>query len=81
MNIVSGGERLKSDVDFQENLVNISHGRSKMKYYYADERMITAPPDKLANLGDPVQKGRRYADFQKDVSMLLQHTVSQTFVS
>ena len=66
MNIVSGGDRLKSDVDFQENLVNISHGRSKMKYYYADERMITAPPDKLANLGDPVQTVNiEYGDFTK----------------
>ena len=66
MSIVSGGEPDRTDIDFQENLVNIRSGRSKMKYYYANESMITAPPDNIANLGEPIQRVTiDYADFAK----------------
>lgn len=66
MRIVTDGNYSDANVDFEDNLVNISHGRSKMKYYYADERMITAPPDNIADLGDPVQTVTiGYSDFLK----------------
>ncbi len=66
MRIVSDGNFTDAEIDFEDNLVNISHGRSKMKYYYADERMITAPPENIADLGTPVQTVTiGYADFLK----------------
>jgi len=41
------------DVNFDEKFVDISLARSRMKYYYAEERMITVPPEKINSLGEP----------------------------
>ena len=41
------------DVDFGEKHVDISMNNSRMKYYYADERMITVPPDVINSIGEP----------------------------
>jgi len=41
------------DVDFGEKNVDISMNNSRMKYYYADERMITVPPDVINSIGEP----------------------------
>ena len=41
------------DVDFSDKRVDISNGPSTMRYYYADERHITIPPDTINALGEP----------------------------
>ncbi len=40
------------DVDFNDKHVDISMNNSRMKYYYADESMITVPPDIINSIGE-----------------------------
>jgi len=42
------------DVDFLEKRVDIVCNRSRIKYYYAEPRMVTTPPDKIQDIGSPV---------------------------
>ena len=42
------------DVEFQEQRVDITSKRSLIKYYYAEERMVTQPPETIQDMGDPV---------------------------
>lgn len=42
------------DVNFLEKRVDIVSNRSRIKYYYAEPRMVTTPPDKIQTLGEPV---------------------------
>ena len=43
-----------ADVEFQEQKVDIVNRGSRIKYYYAEERMVTQPPDSIQDLGEPV---------------------------
>jgi len=49
--LFSRDSREVPEVTFTDSRVDISHGRSHMKYYYADERHITLPPDQIGSLG------------------------------
>ncbi|UNH61277.1 sliding clamp [Synechococcus phage S-SZBM1] len=42
------------DVDFLEKRVDIVSNRSRIKYYYAEPRMVTTPPESIQDLGAPV---------------------------
>ena len=52
----------KPDINFGDNLVTLEQKRSKIKYYYAEPRMVTTPPETIQDLGAPV------------VSTVLQHS-------
>ena len=52
----------KPDIDWGDNLVTLEQKRSRIKYYYAEPRMVTTPPDTIQDLGAPV------------VSTVLQHS-------
>lgn len=49
-----GGQSGVPDVSFLEKRVDISASRSRIKYYYAEPRMIAQPPDTIQDLGAPV---------------------------
>ena len=51
--VLSRNSTVSPDVDFNEKRVDIKHGGSTMRYYYADERHITVPPDKINTIGEP----------------------------
>ena len=60
--VLSKNTNENCDVDFHDQYVNVSHARSKMKYYYAEERMITTPPEKINSLGEPAVSTKLYND-------------------
>lgn len=51
--LLSRSSGSSAEVVFTEDRVDIRHGGSTMKYYYADERMITQPPEKINSIGEP----------------------------
>ena len=59
-------DKFSCEVDFQDNFVHLRRGQSRMKYHYAAKTMITTPPDKIVDLGEPVQRLRiQYSDLSK----------------
>ena len=54
-NLINSIKTLENgDVEFQEQRVDIVSKRSLIKYYYAEARMVTQPPETIQDMGDPV---------------------------
>lgn len=51
--VLSRNNTSSPEVEFNTNRVEISNNGSRMKYYYAEERMITVPPENINSLGEP----------------------------